>query len=164
MGEDKIEAVAQAIYDADNGVDGDTIAEALGLFAEAHAPDDQAEYLGVIKGICRLAAEAAVRALGEQGFAVVPVEPSEGLLASMAMRRNHGVFAPGLILRNFGDDRDERPHLFPGSPGYDEARRRMIEVEITEARQVHEEVVGRGFYSVKKEADYRATLARALGP
>lgn len=75
----------------------------------------------------------------------VPTEPSPGLLASMALRYDHGVFMPA----------DPTSSLLPVS---EEARARRINSIITTMRQIHEEVVGLGFYRPEREATYAARL------
>lgn len=75
--------------------------------------------------------------------AVVAVEPSDGLLVSMAMRWDHGLGCPGYY---------DQP-LF-GGVGH-EARLRSA---MATMRQLHEEVVGTGFYSPEREAEYAARM------
>ena|SRR5437899_4773220 len=62
---------------------------------------------------------------------LVPREPTQELLVSMALRANHG----------FGLD-DERSK----------------EIQISDMRKVHEEVVGAGFYREDRKDYYRAML------
>lgn len=79
----------------------------------------------------------------------VPIEPSDGLLNSMALRFDHGIFAPA----------------FPGAkfiPSTEEERQQRIEVTRTIMRQLHEEVVGKGFYRPEREAEYAAKSAPRL--
>ena len=89
---------------------------------------------------------AAIRAAG---WAVVPVEPTDGLLMSMALRVDHRLGCSG-----YYDVPD-------GEPWQTHARR--LEVAISEARKQHEEVVGTGFYKPERDDAYRAMLAAAPG-
>lgn len=68
---------------------------------------------------------------------VVPVKPTDALLLSMAVRYDHGLGIPGYY--------DQE--LFSGS-GLTHARR--LEAALTTMRQLHEEVVGKGFYRSNK--------------
>lgn len=97
-----------------------------------------------VEGILPWPREAIVPAAPD-GYALVPVSPTDGLLASMALRYDHGVFMPA----------DPRASLLPVS---EEARTRRINSIITTMRQLHEEVVGAGFYRPESEADYAARL------
>ena len=69
-------------------------------------------------------------------FAVVPREPTEGLLVSMALRLNHG----------FGLDSEQ-----------------SRKSQVTSMRQVYEEISGAGFYKVEREIDYKAMITAAEG-
>lgn len=71
------------------------------------------------------------RILEERGYVVVPREATDGLLVSMALRSRHDF---GLI-------------------SLDHRRNYLVCM-----RQLHEEVVGTGFYSKGKETDYRAMI------
>lgn len=68
-----------------------------------------------------------------KGYVLVPVEPTDALLRSMAVRYDHGLGVPGYY--------DQE--LFSGS-GLTHARR--LEAALTTMRQLHEEVVGKGFH------------------
>ena len=84
----------------------------------------------------RLAYEAAKAAPGEAaptGWKLVPVEPTDGLLRSMAVRYDHGLGVPGYY---------DQP-IF-GAENVGHAKR--LEATIRTIRQLHEEVVGTGFY------------------
>lgn len=83
---------------------------------------------------------------GVEGHVSVPVEPSPGLLASMAMRYDHGIFLSP----------DPRSSLLPVS---EEARARRISSTISTMRQLHEEVVGTGFYSPDRETQYASYVS-----
>lgn len=81
------------------------------------------------------------------GFVLVPVEPTPGLLMSMAIRGDHALGCPGYY--------DQEMFTAGGHVGH----QRILEVAISEARKQHEEVVGTGFYTPEKEAGYAAMLA-----
>ena len=83
--------------------------------------------------------------LRELGLKIVPVEATEGLLISMALRMDHAFGMP---------DMGEFEYRKPNIRAWQDAR-------LTELRKAHEEVVGTGFYSPEKEADYTAMLAAA---
>jgi hypothetical protein len=83
-------------------------------------------------------AKAIIAALDAAGFVVVPKEPTKGLLTSMAIRHDHGFFA-----------------------GYTDDEREAV---LRSMRQLHEEVVGTGFYSPEREDDYLAVLAARPKP
>lgn len=82
-----------------------------------------------------------------EGWKLVPVEPTPELLHSMAVRYDHGLGVPGYY---------DRP-IF-GGDGIGHARR--LEATITTMRQLHEEVVGTGFY--KPSAAAAASVTGAL--
>ena len=88
---------------------------------------------------------AALRAEPE-GFVLVSVEPTVGLLMSMAVRRDHGLGYPG-----YYDD----PAF--GGAGW---HQRRLDAALGYARQQHEEVVGHGFYSADREQQYASLAAR----
>lgn len=92
---------------------------------------------------------AALRAAPE-GFVRVPVEPSLGVLASMAIRRDHGLGCPGYY---------DAPVFGTENVGH----QRRMEAAIGEARQQYAEVVGNGFYSVDREGHYAGLAARPQG-
>ncbi len=69
----------------------------------------------------------------EAGWKLVPVEPTPELLRSMAMRYDHGLGMPGYY---------DQP-IF-GAENVGHAKR--LEATIRTMRQLHEEVVGAGFY------------------
>jgi hypothetical protein len=70
--------------------------------------------------------------------AIIPVKPTPGLLNSMCMRYRHDF---GIL-----KEADE-----PMSSGVTEAERKSLQGTM---RQLHEEVVGAGFYSVEQESEY----------
>lgn len=70
-----------------------------------------------------------------EGHVVVPVKPTDALLYSMAVRYDHGLGVPGYY------DQD----IF-GIKGVSHERR--LESAIGTMRQLHEEVVGTGFYRI----------------
>ncbi|HEY8878262.1 MAG TPA: hypothetical protein VIN03_11900 [Roseateles sp.] len=85
---------------------------------------------------------------------LVPRVPTPGLLMSMALRYDHGLGLPGYY--------DEVQHLLPkGHPQKGITHARRLESTITTMRQLHEEVVGAGFYRPEREAGYAAQLAAA---
>ena len=75
--------------------------------------------------------------------------PSDGLLMSIAMRLDHAAGMPGYY---------DNP-LLAGKPG-DHARR--LQSLLADARRAWEEVVGKGFWSAERNADYEAMRAAAL--
>jgi hypothetical protein len=116
---------------------------------------DEAELLERVRqaiwhhGDGREDAEAALAAIRAAGWAVVPVEPTDGLLMSMALRADHALGCSGYY------------DVPGGKPWQTHARR--LEMAISEARKQHEEVVGTGFYNPEHEDTYRATLAAVSG-
>jgi hypothetical protein len=83
-------------------------------------------------------AKAALSALEAAGIVIVPVEPTEGLLRSMAIRYDHGLGVPGYY---------DQPMFAKYSVSHDQ---RLAGI-MTTMRQLHEEVVGTGFYQAKKD-------------
>lgn len=81
------------------------------------------------------------------GYVLVPVEPTPGLLMSMAIRGDHALGCPGYY--------DQEMFKAAGHVSH----HRTLEVAISEARKQHEEVVGAGFYSPEREAGYAAMLS-----
>lgn len=82
-----------------------------------------------------------------EGYVLVSVEPTPGLLMSMAIRGDHALGCPGYY--------DQEMFKANGHVSH----QRTLEVAISEARKQHEEVVGAGFYSPEREAGYVAMLA-----
>jgi hypothetical protein len=82
--------------------------------------------------------------------AVVPRTPPVGLLISRAIRRDHG-----LGQRGFYDD----PALVAAGGATHLMR---MESATRSMRQVHEEVVGRGYYSAQRDAEYVALADGAV--
>jgi hypothetical protein len=72
----------------------------------------------------------------------VPIEPSLGLLVSMAIRYDHSLGVPGYY------------DQFKEGNGTTHAG--VLASVIRIMRQLHEEVVGTGFYKPEKEAEYAA--------
>jgi hypothetical protein len=93
--------------------------------------------------------EAVFAAIRAAGWAVVPVEPTDSLLMSMALRADHALGCSGYY------------DVPGGKPWQTHARR--LEMAISEARKQHEEVVGMGFYKPEHDDTYRAMLAAAPG-
>lgn len=83
-----------------------------------------------------------------QDVVTIPVKPTDGLLMSMAIRYDHALGCDGYydhpLFADSGITHKER---------LDGAIRRM--------RQLHEEVVGAGFYRPEKESDYAAMKTAA---
>jgi hypothetical protein len=96
---------------------------------------------------------ADVRALSSRllppDWVAVPMEPSRGLLVSMAIRTDHGLGVPGHY--------DAMNRMLGKTDGVTHAQR--FENTIGRMRQLHEEVVGAGFYRPEREADYVAIAA-----
>lgn len=81
---------------------------------------------------------------------LVPVEPTEELLRSMAVRYDHGLGCPGYY-DQFGEGEQEK----------------RLRATMTTMRQLHEEVVGTGFYRSASPAPSlptREEIARVLEP
>ena len=87
-----------------------------------------------------------------EGKVLIPLTPSAGLLMSMAIRSNHALGCPGYY---------DQKGL--GRPNNGVSHARMLECALGNMRKLHEEVVGAGFYSVDKEADYLA-MAQEVQP
>jgi hypothetical protein len=83
-------------------------------------------------------ATAALSSLEAAGMVIVPKEPTEGLLRSMAIRYDHGLGVPGYY---------DQPMIAKYSVSHEQ----RIAGTITTMRQLHEEVVGTGFYRAKKD-------------
>lgn len=76
---------------------------------------------------------------------IVPKTPTPGLLMSMALRSDHGLGCPGYYDQEiFGEKMATHAD--------------MVESAITQMRQLHEEVVGTGFYDPTKEEEYRTFM------
>ena len=82
-----------------------------------------------------------------EGFALVPIEPTPGKLMSMAIRHDHALGMPGYY--------DQLDGVF----GNGVSHQKRLESIIRQMRQLHEEVVGLGFYSAEEETDYAAMIA-----
>lgn len=93
--------------------------------------------------------EAALAVAQGQGFVMVPMVPTDGLLMSMAIRSDHALGCPGYY---------DQP-IF-GGEGVGHAK--QLAATLSEMRKLHEEVVGDGFYKPEKDAQYVAMLAAAL--
>ncbi|NGM56530.1 hypothetical protein G5C63_19685 [Stenotrophomonas pavanii] len=103
---------------------------------------------GIVGPWDRAAILAIIAALTPpEGYVLVPVQPTPGLLMSMAIRGDHALGCPGYY--------DQEMFTAGGHVGH----QRILEVAISEARNHHEEVVGTGFYTPEKEAAYVAMLA-----
>lgn len=102
------------------------------------------------KQIAELKAECEGLRKEREGKVLIPAEPSDGLLMSMAIRNNHALGCPGYY---------DQKVLGRGYEGVSHAR--MVECAISEMRKLHEEVIGTGFYSPEKEAEYAAMSKEA---
>lgn len=71
-----------------------------------------------------------------EGKALIPIEPSDALLQSMAVRYDHGLTIPGYY---------DQP-MFKS----DISHRERLQSTIRTMRQLHEDVVGMGFYKYEK--------------
>ncbi|WP_152984236.1 hypothetical protein [Stenotrophomonas nitritireducens] len=124
------------------------------LAAEIGAPVTAGSFAGSLPAgvhadVALRAITAALRSAPE-GFVMVPVEPSIGVLASMAIRRDHGLGCPGYY---------DAPVFGAENVGH----QCRMEVAIGEARQQYAEVVGKGFYSLDREGHYAGLAARPQG-
>jgi hypothetical protein len=81
-------------------------------------------------------------------WVTVPREAPPGLLVSMAIRADHGLGCPGYY---------DTPMFSSDGIGH----KRRMEAAVATARQMHEEVVGTGFYTPEREASYAAMLSAA---
>lgn len=83
MAEDEnlVEAMARSIYDADNGIDGDTIAEIIHENFRIETADGN-RGIDNTMAVCRIAARAALAAARETGYTIVPMEPTEAMAAA----------------------------------------------------------------------------------
>lgn len=84
-----------------------------------------------------------------KGTVLVPVEPAPGLLMSMAIRHDHGLGMPGYY-------DGLRAALPDDHPMKSVTHAQRLESTLRQMRQLHEEVVGAGFYKPELEADYAA--------
>jgi hypothetical protein len=77
-----IEAVARAIYDADNAIDGDRVGDML--YEDFRIGGDREGAIDQVMRVCASAAAAAIaaheRALADVGYVIVPREPSESMI------------------------------------------------------------------------------------
>lgn len=106
---------------------------ALCKVESGHMPDSKTlaklgDWMGVKFGILRNHPQSPAV---PEGYVLVPVEPTDGLLISMACRTRHDF---GLLSRG------------------------MQESIMGSMKQIHEEVVGTGFYKLGKDAEYKAML------
>ena len=124
----------------------EVIAQAVNGFSDC---DGEAGFRACVLCTCRSQADAILAALDAAGLAVVPKEPTLGVLMSLALRRDHALGHIGYY---------DKPG---GEPWETHARR--LEAALTEARQQYEEVVGAGFYSVEREQHYAMLAAAAKG-
>lgn len=89
-------------------------------------------------------ASLAREALGRKGgWVMVPTVPTTGLLMSMAIRSDHGLAIPGYYDQSFfGVERTTHAE--------------RLRSTLSQMRQLHEEVVGTGFYKPENDAEYAA--------
>ena len=78
---------------------------------------------------------------------IVDIEPSPGLLTSMAIRYDHGLGIP-----DYYNQPLNRPDYVDK---YEDWHSRKLDSTIRTMRQLHEEVVGTGFYKPHKEDYYK---------
>lgn len=78
-------------------------------------------------------------------YVLVPVEPSDGLLMSMAIRYDHGLGMDCYYDALYGEGEQKK----------------RLDAALRTMRQLHEEVVGKGFYSQERDAEYKAMLSAA---
>lgn len=88
-------------------------------------------------------AQELLNRLAARGLVVVPKVPSEGLLNSMAMRYDHGLFMPAGMS-------DFSPYATEA-----DRQKKINSVKIT-MKQLHEEVVGTGFFRYEAPAFHTA--------
>lgn len=81
MPNDLREVVARAIFEAENGIDGDRIGT---MIYENFRIEDRNGDMGIGETmlVCKKAADAALEAIRGAGFAVVPVDPTLDMLQS----------------------------------------------------------------------------------
>ncbi len=76
-----------------------------------------------------------------EGYVLVPIKPTDGLLMSMAIRYDHGLGCPGYY---------DQPMFKQNDITHD----MHLKSTLITMRQLHEEVVGTGFYSAEREQEY----------
>jgi hypothetical protein len=118
-----LESRARAIY---------TLLE--GQFANADAIRQQGQWILALE-IARAVAESDV----QQEAVVIPKNPSDGLLMSIAIRLDHALGMPGYYDRQ---------------PGVRYSHARALEMALSDARRAHEEITGEGFYTPNREEFY----------
>ena len=79
-----------------------------------------------------------IEELEKLGLVIVAVKPSRGLLVSMAVRWAHDFFVPNNNSCGI-------------STGFSPSQRESL---INSMSQLHEEVVGSGFWSIERDSDY----------
>lgn len=76
------ERVARAIFDAENGLDGDRIGDML--YEDFRIEGDKDEAIAQVMMVCRMAARAAISAVEawntKAGYVTVPREPTEAMV------------------------------------------------------------------------------------
>lgn len=124
--------------------------DAIDAALAEQAPAVKAEPL--IELQMRLASQVpAVAHQVPEGMALVPVKPTRGLLISMAIRSDHALGIPGYY--------DEmREHLPADHPMKSVTHAQRMQSTMNSMRQLHEEVVGTGFYKPEREASYAASF------
>lgn len=87
------------------------------------------------------------------------MEPTPGLLMSMAIRHDHGLGVPGYYdnLRDMWIRPGKVADMMP-------THAQVLESTLRQMRQLWEEVAGQGFYSPDKEAEYVAILEASRRP
>lgn len=119
----------------------DTVAGATGLTDEEN------------RILLRAAITAYLTTIEAKGLVIVPVEPTDELLMSMAVRYDHGLGMPGYYDQPIFKQLEGKNHI-PHS--------RRVETALSQMRQIHEEVVGMGFYS-PENADRDRTMLSTQG-
>lgn len=99
--------------------------------------------------VWREAVKWAAQQAQATGWQLVPVEPTPGLLMSMALRFDHGLGCPGYY------------DPFPRFPG--DSHQKRLEGVLRQMRQIYEEISGAGFYRPELEESYKAMAAPQQG-
>lgn len=141
--DEKVEAMARVIYESTEPMLAPNFWRGWKLVDFALA-DARTRHTHHVMAQAVLASLSTGSTGSAEGWALVPKEPSDGLLMSMATRRDHGLGMPGYYDMLGKGEHEKR-----------------LRVAISEARQAHEEVVGSGFYSKERDASYLAMLAAA---
>lgn len=112
---------------------------------------DDATYAGAVEELNALCDMALSALSAQEQWVQVPREPTRGLLMSIALRLDHGLGCPGYYDQT----------LLGGKPG---DHQRRLDMALADARRAYDEIVGAGFWSQERNADYEAMLAAAPTP